>query len=371
MTYAQVETKLQALLDKTVKRDEQIKNAVLGVAHGEFTWSGAAGYADPTGRTPMTPETPFFIASITKTYTAAAILMLQEQGRLDLADPIAKHLPGSLIQGLHSYKGTDYVPQITIRHLLCMTAGIADYSLEKDKGGKAFHERLFTEGDRTYTKEDVARLVREELKPYFPPATPDAATGRHLQAKAHYSDTNFLLLGAIIEAVTGKDLQSVYDELLFQPLGLTQTYLRGFKSATTEPATLFFHEKPLNLDLAMQTIAAHGGMVSTVQDGLRFLKALSQDQLFARKGTFAAMQQWNRIFFPFQYGVGLMRFKMPRLFSPFFPSPELVGHSGSTGSFLYFCPERNLYLAGTLNQTQRQRATFPLMLQVAEIFRKL
>jgi CubicO group peptidase (beta-lactamase class C family) len=56
--------------------------------------------------------------------------------------------------------------------------------------------------------------------------------------------------------------------------------------------------------------------------------------------------------------------------SPFMPAPELVGHSGSTGSFLHYAGERKLYIAGTVNQVERQRAPFQIMLQVAEILRK-
>ena len=82
------------------------------------------------------------------------------------------------------------------------------------------------------------------------------------------------------------------------------------------------------------------------------------------------MRRWNRIFFPLQYGCGLMRFKLPRLLSPFGFSPELVGHSGSSGSFLFYCAEIDLYIAGTLNQMAMPRAPFPLAVKVAQLFRR-
>lgn len=375
MKSQQVGAQLQSLLDNLVSGDKLIHNAVLGVAHDDsgISWSGAAGYADQAGRTLMQPETPFFIASVTKMYTAAAIMLLQERGRLELGDKIAKYLPGGLIQGIHRFKGTDYTPQLTIRHLISHTSGLADYSLQRPKNGKSLFERLFTEGDRGFTLEDVLRMVREDLTPYFPPAVPDANTGLHLRAKAHYSDTNYQLLGAIIESVTERPLHAVFEEFFFRPLNLTQTYLRGYPSMNPpgEPASIFHKDRALSLDLAMKSVSAQGGLVSTVDDLLRFLRAITQGELFARKDTFEAMQHWNKIFFPLQYGYGLMRFQLPRLMSPFFPAPELVGHSGSTGSFLYFCKERKLYVAGTINQTERQRAPFPLMLKVAEIFRRM
>lgn len=375
MNPQQVSAKLQTLIENVVSSDKLIQNAVLGVAHddSEFRWSGAAGCADQARRTPMQPETPFFLASITKMYTASAIMILQERGKLLLGDKISNHLPSALIQGLHRYKGTDYTQRLTIRHLISHTSGLADYSLDRPKHGKNLFERLFTEGDRAFTLQNVVSMVRDDLTPKFPPAVPDQNTGLHLRAKAHYSDTNYQLLGAIIEAVTERPLHAVFEDFFFRPLNLTQTYLRGYPriSAAPEPAAIFYKDRALHIDLAMKSVSAQGGLVSTISDSLRFLKALTQGELFARKDTFQTMQQWNKLFFPLQYGYGLMRFQMPRLLSPSFASQEFVGHSGSTGSFLYFCKELNLYIAGTINQTERQRTPFPLMLKVAEIFRRI
>ncbi len=183
MTPQEAGTALQTLLDNVVKKDKLLFSAVLGVAHGDsgFTWSGAAGYADQARRTPMNP--PFFVASVTKLYTAAAILLLQEQGSLDLSDKLSKHLPDALIEWIHRFKGTDCSRSLTIRHLISMTSGIADYSLDNK----------------------------------FAPGT-----------KAYYSDTNYYLLGAIIEAVTGQPLHMVFEEFFFRPLSMTQTCLYGY-----------------------------------------------------------------------------------------------------------------------------------------------
>lgn len=374
MNPQQVGAQLQQLVENLISSDKLIHNAVLGVAHpdSEFIWSGAAGYTDQSRRTPMQPETPFFLASITKMFTAATLLILEERGQLTLRDKIADYLPSTLLHGLHRYKGTDYTELLTIRHLISHTSGLPDYSLDPPKYGKSFFERLFTEGDRAFTLEDALRIAKDDLAPKFPPATPDPKSGLHLRAKAHYSDTNYQLLGAIIEKVTAQPLHAVYEELLLRPLNLTETYLHGHPrtEAVPQPAAIFYHDHALDLDLALRSVGAQGGLVSTVADSLRFLQALVRGECFAQKDRFETMQQWNKIFFPLQYGLGLMRFQLPRLFSPFSAPPELIGHSGSTGSFLYYCQELNLYIAGTINQTQRQRAPYPLMMKVAELIRK-
>jgi hypothetical protein len=79
------------------------------------------------------------------------------------------------------------------------------------------------------------------------------------------------------------------------------------------------------------------------------------------------MQRWKKIFFPFQYGLGVMWFKLPRILSPFSATPELIGHSGSTSAFLFYSPADRLYIGGTLNQIENQGRPFRLMMKVIKI----
>jgi hypothetical protein len=79
------------------------------------------------------------------------------------------------------------------------------------------------------------------------------------------------------------------------------------------------------------------------------------------------MKSWRRIFYPFQYGLGLMRFKLPRIFSPFSATPELIGHSGASSAFLFYSDIGQLYIGGTLNQLENRRRPFGLMLKVIKM----
>lgn len=371
--------KLQRLLDRLVARDEFVVNAVLGVAGGDqgFKWSGAAGSANPGDGYPMKAETPFFIASVTKLYTAAAVMKLHESGKLSLDDRISRHLPGDLIPGIHRYQGTDYTDTLAVRHLIGQTSGLPDYFLQKPKQGTSLYDRLINEGDLEWDTAEAVRIAREALSPRFPPADfgeSRAVPSKRTGLKAFYADTNYQLLGTVIESAAERPLQEVYEEFFFGPLNLENTYLHGFSEprsfAGEEPARMYFKKKPLNLDKAMKSFWADGGLVSTVSDSLRFLQAFMTGILFENEGTLPAMKHWNRIFFPMEYGYGIMRFKLPRILSLFNPSPELIGHSGASGSFLFFCPERDLYLAGTINQTARQGAPFRLMLKAVQLFDK-
>lgn len=371
MDRRQLGDRLQELVDRTLRGERAIHNLVLGVAsgNGELRWSGAAGVADPATGRPIRPDTPFLIASVTKTYTAAAVMILRERGRLSLDDRISNHLPGELIHGLLHYRGRDFTDALTIRHLLGQTSGLPDYFLEKPGRGASVFERILTEGDRAWELEDVVRLTREEFPARFEPALPGQGGAR---VRAHYSDTNYKLLGAIVEAVTEMPLHAVFEELFFAPLGLDRTYLYGQPrgAAPEEPARVFHGDRVPALDRLMRSHGPEGGIVSTVADVLRFGEALMSGRLFTDGRTLPEMQRWNRIFFPFEYGYGLMRFRLPRLLSPFGRSPELVGHSGSSGSFLFHARELDLYMAGTINQMTLRRAPFALMLKVARMYQR-
>ncbi len=86
---------MEYLVSSLVEKDKSVRNCVLSVMKGDgsFSWSGAAGIASQEGQVPMIKETPIYIASITKLYTATAIMCLHDKGALSLHDPMWKHLP--------------------------------------------------------------------------------------------------------------------------------------------------------------------------------------------------------------------------------------------------------------------------------------
>ena len=173
------------------------------------------------------------------------------------------------------------------------------------------------------------------------------------------------------ERVAQKPLDEIYSELIIQPLDLPSTYLHGHGDpvATSEnpPANVYHNTEPLFLDKAMTSFGPDGGLVSTVDDSLAFLRSFMEGALFSDPSTLPRMKRWKKIFSPFQYGLGLMRFKLPRIFSPFSATPELIGHSGASSAFLFHSDIGPLYVGGTLNQLENQRRPFSLMLKVIKM----
>lgn len=210
--------KLEQLVSKMVEKDKSIRNYVLAVMKGDgsYSWAGATGIANQDGQVLMTKDTPIYISSVTKLYTAVTIMKLYEEGKLSLDDPISKYLPADLIQGINIYKGKDYSNEITIKELLSHTLGIADYYTEKSKDGKNLFELFVEDPKKSWTVDETIARARDDLQSHFQPGT-----------DAFYSDTNFQLLGKIIENVTNKPLQIAYEDFFFRPLDLKHTWLIG------------------------------------------------------------------------------------------------------------------------------------------------
>jgi D-alanyl-D-alanine carboxypeptidase len=346
---------MEHLVSGLVEKDKSVRNCALSVTKGDgsFSWSGAAGIAKQHGQVPMTKDTPIYIASITKLYTATAIMQLYEKGALSLDDPMSRYLPRELIQGIHVYKGKDHSLEITIKQLLSHTSGIADYYTEKPKGGKSLFELFLDEPERPWTVDETIDRARD-LEPNFPPGT-----------DASYSDTNFQLLGKVIEAITGKPLHIVYEDFYFRPLGLNHTWLVGRSepqlASCDAPADVFYKNMNITKTRSNGSYWADGGIVSTGEDMIIFLKALKEGRIVSGD-TLKLMHNWHKLQFPIQYGYGTMYFKLPRFIAKVMKVKPLWGHSGSTGSFLYYSEDLDLYMAGSIDQVQSKSKPFRLML---------
>jgi CubicO group peptidase (beta-lactamase class C family) len=344
-----ISKKLQAVLDAQIGRGG-VHNIVAAVQSHDrsIDFVGAAGMADSLTGSAMTPDTPYFIASVTKMFTAAILMSLHEQQCLDLDAPISEYLPVSLTRGIHTYKGTDYSSQIKVFELVNQSSGLADFEVDKPRGGKSVMDDLKAGHDRSIDIEEAIEITRR-LSPHFPPGTP---------GKAYYSNMNYRLLGEIIESITKQSMAVNFAERIIRPLGLEHTYLLDLAASHSveNPATVYYKGAPANIKKYLSSNVSDGGLISTASESMIFLRAFLEGQLFD-KTLFERMMKWNSIFFPLRYGYGLMYFHLPRFFWPS-PLPEFIGHSGTTGSFAFTCLSRSMYLVGTVNQVSPAKPFF-------------
>ncbi|MDZ4132629.1 MAG: serine hydrolase domain-containing protein [Dethiobacteria bacterium] len=356
--------KLDELLQSLLKA-KGVEEAVAAIESGDgsFKWYCAAGKGEP-GSIGIGVDTPFWIASITKLYIAAAVLKLQEQKLLKIDYSLNKYLPPALVAGLHCSKdGIDRSDQITVRHLLSHTSGLPEYIEIKPKGGKSIFELVLEEGDRAWSISDSLQIVKDAKSPLFEPQPLEKEI-----KKARYSDTNFQLLIAIVEALTGNSIDTVFREMFYKPLKLSRTFHPGaapLDPDTPEPLPVRYGNSVLNIPLAMKSF---GDLYSTIADQLVFMRALKSGSLFADPQTSELMHSgWNRFGFmispiapgwPIEYGHGMMRFEIPRFATPFKAIPAVTGHTGAIGSWLFYCPSNDYYLTGSVNQLEGAAAPF-------------
>ena len=274
-----LEQRLDALLRKTVDRGRHVRHGLAGVAaaDGSWSWMRGVGVLDPGG-TMATADARYPIASVTKLFTAVVTMKLVEAGRLGLDDRMAEVLPGDVTAGLHVLDGIDRTGEITVEHLLSHTSGLADYYDEAPRGERSAQARLLAGEDAPMPFDEVLRTVRA-MKPHFPPQP--AGSGKR---KARYADTNYQLLGAVLETVTKQPLHALFDQMIFAPLGLdaTSSYPhppRGGRSPEPD-ATVWAKDVALNPSGALTYQKADGGIISTVADQLRFMQALAAGDLF-------------------------------------------------------------------------------------------
>lgn len=267
------------------------------VRDGVVTWTGAAGRARD-GATPLTTDARFVIGSVTKTYVAAAVLQLVAEGRLALSDPAVDHLSGVSISR-----------DITVRQLLDHTSGLADLFNDATRRGLEEHPGT------AWTREEVFGSLHA---PWYRPGEGWA-----------YANTNYYLLGLIVESITGTSLADDLQQRLLGPMHLDATSV--LTGATGEPlspawASIFW---------------ASGAMSASASDLARWGDALYDGRVLPT-ALRAQMLDWNDD----DYGLGAQRIEVPGAVG--------YGHTGLLDTYttlLLYLPSADVTLALLVNRT--------------------
>jgi len=241
--------------------DDQFSGAILIAKEGKVLYKQAFGLASIAYQVPNRVDTKFNLGSMNKMFTAVAIAQLAEQDKLAFADPISKHLP--------DYANATVAEQVTIHHLLTHTSGLADYFNEK-----------FTEASRARfrTIEDFFPLFVDEPLQFEP------------GSQWAYSNSNFMVLGAIVEAVSGENYFDYMREHIYQPAGISNTDAYELDHETPNLATGYMllpdtTERQNNLFEHVIKGGPAGGGYSTVEDLLHFAQALTGNELLSAAST--------------------------------------------------------------------------------------
>lgn len=288
----------QAIIERAANSGTPAMVARVETADGE-SWTGAAGVTS-IGGDAAAPENLFRLFSITKTIVAATAFTLVDEGRLGLDDPISRWLDARLIGDLPNGD------VVTVRQLIAQTSGIRDYD---DDGFIAMNRQDMT---RTWAPAELVAHAADG-QPFAPPG----------DAVSYYSNTNYTLLGLIIEQVTGMSLADAVHARVITPLGARNTY---FWEEADRPATVagYSDEGGVLLDVSAldpSLIWAAGDLLSTAEDTARLMRGILAGDLLSAESRALMTTNFRPLAGrPIEYGYG--SFRAPQW------TPAPIGHSG-------------------------------------------
>lgn len=263
MTDAEIASSLAAYLDDLVKQD-RFSGVVLIAKDGKPIFEKAYGLADKAGNVPNNTDTRFNLGSMNKMFTAVAIAQLAEAGKLSFDDTVGKHLP--------DYPNKDVANKVTIHQLLTHTSGLGSYwNARFDANRKTIKS----------VSDYLALFADEPLK---------AEPGKRFQ----YSNSGFIVLGAIVEKVSGQNYFDYVKEHIYKPAGMKNTDAYEMTANTPNLAMGYTSEgrdgeaqvpRHENSDSRPNKGGPAGGGYSTVEDLMRFHIALRNHKLLSQKYT--------------------------------------------------------------------------------------
>ena len=347
-----VDVQLQAALDAAVQSPEtNFPGAMLYVSSPELgTWTGVAGLGNIEMDAAMRPDDKFRAGSIMKPFVSVVILQLVEEGLLSLDDPMPTVLSENVTA---KFANSD---QITVRMLLNHTSGLPEFVTD------VVYAEIAANPTRVWEEDEWLDIAADQV-PYFTP-------GQGWK----YSNTDYVLLGLVIEQTTGHSWREEVRERIIEPLNLENTLLpepgdlsipgnhaRGYHAMNGALVDL------TGVDPSMAGAAGGSALVTTTADLARFLNAVLTGELFQSAGTLNEMLAFvdapDEAGVPYWYGLGMEKYVLPG-------GIEMIGHSGSTAGFsadVSSIPTLNITVAAAFNIQDLGSLFLDILLPALEI----
>jgi D-alanyl-D-alanine carboxypeptidase len=313
---------------------------------------------------PDSADQPYHIASIGKVFTATLVYMLAEKGLLAVNDPITRYFSLTDLEQLFVYRGSDYATQVTIEHLLGHTSGVADYFEGNTVSGITFLDGILSNPQEHWTPEKLLDFTREHQAAVGIPGT-----------VFNYSDTGYILLGLIIEKVTGKSFAENLADKFFRPLEMRDSYLMFYSEPINIPkkdiSQIWFNDVEISGFESLSCDWSGGGIVSTTADLLKFNQALRQGRLI-QNSTLETMDACNHKFRPgIYYGLGMMEIRFKEFFFLLGRLPKIKGHIGILSTQLFYDPIKDAHIILNFGDNKRMVQSFRALIEIENTLHKM
>lgn len=311
-------------------------------------------------------DRPFHTASIGKLFTATLVMQLVAEGRVALDAPLTTLLPAADTAGLFRHDGADLTDRVTLEHLLSHTSGVADYFEGPVTGTRPFVEQVVADRDHRWTPAEMLAFSRDHQRPVGVPG-----------ARFSYSDTGYLLLGRVIEEAAGADFATALHSRIFGPTGMTGSCLAfhtlpGGAAPGPDPAAdldlapLWLGKEEVSRARSLSCDWAGGGVITTLDDLLRYQRALHTGALLSAEAV-AWMSRPRHRFRPgIHYGAGMMSLRFPEFFPLLRGLGTPVGHIGVTATHLFHHPQHEAHVVLNFHGTTQMRRSFEFHIKVAQ-----
>ncbi|NQX62142.1 serine hydrolase domain-containing protein [Paenibacillus qinlingensis] len=332
-------------------------------SHG-FTYRYAAGRISASNGAAIRPNQPFHTASIGKVFTAVLLMKLAESGKLSLDSPVETLLPPSELENLFVYRDVDYAHQVTIKQLLGHTSGLADYFEDPVIHKPMFIQRILANPQGWWTPETLIAFTRENQGSFGTPAS-----------RFHYSDTGYILLGRIIERVTGKSFSDNLHDEIFSPLRMNDSYLMFYSQPKHTPAEpiqdIWLNKVEISRMPCLSCDWAGGGIVTTPQDLLLFQKALWNGTGLEASSLQAMTTFTHQFRNGIHYGLGMMELQFEGFFFLLRGLPRLQGHSGILGTHMFSHPETETHIVMNFGSSTAIVRSYKALIEVVMTLKRM
>lgn len=353
MTLNTTTSSIEALFRKQVRKDKRVKNAFL-LVHSDKTGLHLNIADGPGENGKPLPQQPVYMASVGKLFTAVIVSQLHEQQLLSFESPVSRYLDEEVMDGLHIHKKRDYSGEIQVRHLLNQTSGLPDnfYPLfDKLLADKAFD----------ITPREAVMWAKKNLKTQAPPGK-----------KSFYTDTNYHLLGLIVEKICEEPFHAVLKRFIFDPVGMKHSYMLLQSEPEEAPAHpeagFYFKQTRLNEIRGFAGLDySGGGVVAPMEDLLLFMKALTNHRLVSKETLERMISDKAPLYPGWHYGYAIWQVRSIPLLMP--SKYSSWGVLGATGAFMFYHPGLEAYLIGSFNDAAWQRKCVRFMFKVTDILR--
>lgn len=339
LTSESAEAFLDTFFDSAEAKAQYVGASVVVVKDGKVLAEKGYGYADQESKTPVDPKsTAFRVASVSKTFTAAAVMQLVEQGKVDLQADFQTY-----VKGLEFDNPFD--KPVTVENLLTHTTGFEIRDPQQEDIHADFNKIVSMED---YAQQHMPPVVREPGSAYM------------------YDNFSFLLLGMIVENVSGEPFETYMQQYIFKPLGMDNSSFVLNDKFKDQLATGYDAvHNPLDLYTLSPTPMPQGGMLSTAEDIGNFMIAFLNDgvkdnERILKESTVKSMEQYRSSIHPVlpdtTYGFEAA-FQLPGAGS----TPAIITKAGDLigfSSYLFLIPEQNTGVFLTYNQSGALRNLF-------------